>query len=137
MLRCPLPLNYVGGPHINTFYSSFHRCDPWPQPSIQPVWARGCFEGQCPCNDVPETTEGGDRVTPAGLVPSAGNGFSPLYMALCISIKANGTKQNPITGEQTGGLSAARPLYCFNHGANGAFGATGMLSEKHVSPTFQ
>lgn len=76
----------------------------------------------------------GGRVTPPGLVLWAGNGFSPLYTALCISIKANGTKQNPITGEQTGGLSAARPLYCFNRGANGAFGATGMLSEKHVSP---
>lgn len=71
------------------------------------------------------------------LVLPAGNGCSPPYTALCISIKANGTKQNPITGEQTGGLSAAPPPYCFNHGANGAFGATGMLSEKHVSPTFQ
>lgn len=44
--------------------------------------------------------------------PLAGNGWSPQYTALCISIKANGMKQNPITEEQTGGLSAA---YCFNH----------------------
>lgn len=39
--------------------------------------------------------------------PLAGNGWSPQYTALCISIKANGMKQNPITEEQTGGLSAA------------------------------
>lgn len=63
---------------------------------------------------------GGDWVTPPGLVPLASNGCSPLYAALCTSITANGTKQNPITGEQTGGLSAALVLYCFNHGANGA-----------------
>lgn len=93
-------------------------------------------------DSVPETMSqrrqwGGGQVTPPGLVPSAGNGFSPLYTVLCISIKANGMKQNPITGEQTGGLSAARLLYCFNRGTNGAFGATGMLSEKHVPPTFQ
>lgn len=63
---------------------------------------------------------GVNRVTPPGLVPSAGNGCSPPYAALCTSITANGTKQNPITGEQTGGLSAAPALYCFNQGANGA-----------------
>lgn len=39
--------------------------------------------------------------------PLAGNGWSPHYTALCINIKANGMKQNPITEEQTGGLSVA------------------------------
>lgn len=39
--------------------------------------------------------------------PLAGNDRFPQYTALCISIKANGMKQNPITEEQTGGLMAA------------------------------